>query len=67
MLTGLAKLVDMAPSTAEFRDAVLNGFHASRKKTVPCKFFYDRVGSRLFEHICETPEYIIRHDRVGAG
>jgi dimethylhistidine N-methyltransferase len=26
-------------------------------KTLPCKFFYDAEGSRLFDRICELPEY----------
>lgn len=26
-------------------------------KTLPCKYFYDERGSRLFEEICATPEY----------
>jgi dimethylhistidine N-methyltransferase len=30
---------------------------ASRPKTLPCKYFYDAEGSKLFEQICELPEY----------
>jgi L-histidine Nalpha-methyltransferase len=30
---------------------------ASRPKRLPCKYFYDEAGSRLFEQICELPEY----------
>jgi L-histidine N-alpha-methyltransferase len=26
-------------------------------KTLPCKYFYDAEGSKLFEQICELPEY----------
>ena len=26
-------------------------------KVIPCKYFYDAHGSRLFEEICSTPEY----------
>ena len=26
-------------------------------KTLPCKWFYDERGSRIFEEICELPEY----------
>lgn len=29
------------------------------QKTLPCKYFYDDKGSRLFEKICELPEYYI--------
>jgi len=37
------------------RDA-LDGLK-SNPKTLPCKWFYDAEGSRLFEAICELPEY----------
>jgi L-histidine N-alpha-methyltransferase len=37
------------------RDA-LDGLK-STPKTLPCKWFYDAQGSRLFEQICELPEY----------
>jgi dimethylhistidine N-methyltransferase len=30
---------------------------AADPKTLPCKYFYDAVGSQLFERICDTPEY----------
>lgn len=52
----LANLVDLSPSTAEFRDAVWAGL-SQPQKSIPAKFFYDREGSRLFEEICQTPEY----------
>jgi dimethylhistidine N-methyltransferase len=52
----LAHLIDLAPSIAEFRDAVQTGL-GQRRKSIPCKFFYDEEGSRLFEAICDTPEY----------
>jgi dimethylhistidine N-methyltransferase len=54
--SSLARLQDLAPSTAEFRDAVLAGL-SQPQKAIPCKFFYDLEGSRLFEAICNTPEY----------
>lgn len=28
-------------------------------KTLPCQFFYDDEGSRLFEEICDLPEYYL--------
>lgn len=43
---------------AAFEEAVLNGLLSS-PKTLPCKYFYDARGSRLFEKICETPEYYV--------
>jgi dimethylhistidine N-methyltransferase len=33
-------------------------------KSLPCRFFYDAEGSRLFEAICELPEYYLT--RAGA-
>ncbi len=55
-MTTLQKLQDLEPSTEEFRVAVLTGLSQPRK-TLPCKFFYDAEGSRLFDKICELPEY----------
>ncbi len=37
---------------------VLGGL-ARADKHLPCKFFYDGVGSRLFEDICALPEYYL--------
>jgi len=45
------------PSYAEdYADALLSGLK-SQPKRIPCKYFYDAEGSRLFEDICATPEY----------
>jgi dimethylhistidine N-methyltransferase len=40
----------------EFLKDVLDGL-ARRQKAIPPKYFYDAVGSRLFDRICELPEY----------
>jgi L-histidine N-alpha-methyltransferase len=32
---------------------------ARRPKQLPCRYFYDREGSRLFEEICDLPEYYL--------
>ncbi len=40
------------------RAEVLRGL-ANRPKALPPKLFYDRVGARLFEEICELPEYYL--------
>lgn len=45
-----------APSGNGFEEAILAGL-ARAPKEVPCKYFYDEAGSRLFEQICELPEY----------
>ncbi len=45
-------------TVAEFAEAVASGLGHS-PKTLPCRFFYDATGSRLFERICELPEYYL--------
>ena len=52
----LEQLHDLEPTVMEFRSAVLQGL-GSTPKTLPSKFFYDAEGSRLFDRICELPEY----------
>jgi dimethylhistidine N-methyltransferase len=32
---------------------------AAEPKRIPCRFFYDEAGSKLFEAICELPEYYL--------
>jgi dimethylhistidine N-methyltransferase len=32
---------------------------SSTPKTLPCRYFYDTAGSRLFERICRLPEYYL--------
>lgn len=41
-----------------FCAVVAEGLSASRK-WLPCRFFYDRRGSELFERICDLPEYYL--------
>ncbi len=50
------RFYDEQPSTATLRDEVLQGLSARPKHIAP-KFFYDEQGSRLFDAICEQPEY----------
>jgi len=56
VVSALHELRDLSPGKEEFRASVLAGLSAS-PKTLPCKFFYDAEGSRLFDLICELPEY----------
>lgn len=51
-----ARYVDLRPSSESFLGAVIGGLGA-RRKSLPSKFFYDERGSRLFDRICELPEY----------
>lgn len=50
------KFYDYHPAGASLREEVLAGLSASPKRIAP-KFFYDAEGARLFDAICETPEY----------
>ena len=50
------RFYDEQPSPATLRDEVLQGLAARPKRIAP-KFFYDERGSRLFDAICELPEY----------
>ena len=51
-------LVEFEPSIKQMRDEVLRGLSKSQKE-LPCKFFYDARGSRLFERICQLDEYYL--------
>jgi dimethylhistidine N-methyltransferase len=57
MDTSLARIQRTAPADGEsFADSLVTGLHKTPKE-IACKFFYDETGSRLFDAICELPEY----------
>jgi dimethylhistidine N-methyltransferase len=47
---------DLAPEPDDFLADVLTGLSRTQKE-LPCKYIYDEKGSRLFDQICELPEY----------
>jgi dimethylhistidine N-methyltransferase len=49
---------NVASFTAAFLADVLNGLRQPAKE-LPCKYFYDAEGSRLFDQICELDEYYL--------
>ena len=49
---------DFAPGPDRMRAEVLAGLRRRRKR-LPCKYFYDAEGSRLFDRICELEEYYL--------
>lgn len=51
-------------SPATFADEVLQGLAARPKRIAP-KYFYDERGSRLFDAICELPEYYLTRTEMG--
>lgn len=52
------RLHDLEPAVATMRDDVLAGLR-STPKYLPSQYLYDDRGARLFEQICEQPEYYI--------
>jgi len=52
----LAGFHDLGHDVEDFRQVVLEGLSRPRKR-IPAKYFYDAAGSRLFDQICELPEY----------
>ena len=59
----LAFFIDLEPPAADFMADAVDGLSQSQK-TLPPKHFYDREGSRLFDAICETPEYYITRTEI---
>jgi dimethylhistidine N-methyltransferase len=48
--------IETGAATEDLADAVRSGL-GHDNKTLPCRFFYDEEGSRIFEQICDLPEY----------
>ena len=57
-------LIDLQPELSSFRDEVLHGLSKPQKE-LPAKFFYDRLGSQLFEEITTLPEYYLTRTEIG--
>lgn len=62
MFAGVRLADDDGPAEASSENAflaeVIDGLSAT-PKTLPAKYFYDAEGSRLFEQICDLPEYYL--------
>lgn len=52
------QLLAHQPLEDTFADDVRTGL-TSEPKSLMCRYFYDQVGSQLFEEICEQPEYYL--------
>jgi dimethylhistidine N-methyltransferase len=57
-------LRDYHPRADQMSAEVLEGL-SRRQKTLPCKYFYDERGSRLFDAICGLPEYYLTRTELG--
>ena len=53
---GRVRFRDEGPEIGDFKTEVIENLSRERK-SLPCKFFYDRTGSALFDRICELDEY----------
>ena len=56
MNRNLLALKKFEPEKEDLLYEVLDGFGKSQKQ-LPCKLFYDKRGSALFDQICELEEY----------
>jgi dimethylhistidine N-methyltransferase len=57
-LSGPVAFYDLRPENENFADALHAGLSRS-PKSLPCKFFYDQRGSKLFDQICALDEYYV--------
>jgi len=55
-LTNLLELNQSSQHSDEFAMDVLNGLSA-QQKSIPAKYFYDDIGSELFQKISQHPDY----------
>ncbi len=60
----MPQLIDLHPEPADMRALVVEGM-ARRPRQLPAWLLYDAEGSRLFEAICEQPEYSLTRTEVG--
>ncbi len=50
-------ILDLHPPAEDLAAEVIAGLSQSPQPTLPAKLFYDERGSKLFEQICDLPEY----------
>ncbi|WKD48464.1 L-histidine N(alpha)-methyltransferase [Microbulbifer spongiae] len=58
MRAALSSVPGKQQQGSEFLRDVLEGL-GGKTKTLPCKYLYDEVGSRLFEEICAAEDYYL--------
>ena len=52
----LVRLIDYKPKNNNIIEDIIEGLKR-KQKTLPCKYLYDQTGSKLFDQICNLPEY----------
>ena len=58
------RIIDMHPDLGDLHAEAIAGLRRNEKH-LPCKYFYDGVGARLFEVITELPEYYPTRTELG--
>ena len=58
------EVLDLEPVSGDDKLEILGGLSKSQKQISP-KYFYDEIGSRLFDEICEQPEYYPTRTELG--
>ena len=58
------RVLDLHPDLGDLRQEAADGLRRSQK-ALPCKYFYDALGARLFETITELPEYYPTRTELG--
>jgi dimethylhistidine N-methyltransferase len=64
MQKNLLKTEKFEPEREDLINEVLSGFEKPQKE-LPCKLFYDKRGSVLFDKICELDEYYPTRTEIG--
>ncbi|KZR84427.1 L-histidine N(alpha)-methyltransferase [Synechococcus sp. MIT S9504] len=57
------QLIDLHPPNADMQRLVHNGLQREPRQ-LPAWFLYDQEGSRLFDQICEQPEYSLTRTEI---
>ena len=58
------RIVDLHPDLGDLQQEARQGLQRPQK-ALPCKYFYDALGARLFEAITELPEYYPTRTELG--
>ncbi|MFW2388054.1 MAG: L-histidine N(alpha)-methyltransferase, partial [Polyangiales bacterium] len=58
------RIVDLHPELGDLIQEAVDGLQRE-PKALPCKYFYDALGARLFEAITELPEYYPTRTELG--
>jgi len=64
MHKNLIKVKKFEPEKEDILHEVMEGF-SKHQKELPCKLFYDKEGSALFDQICELDEYYPTRTEIG--